>query len=92
MNKSQPTEVFPAEIDRFETQAYIEVLRSNGRKVRVRTFGELGHRLGTPDQRAAKRRRLRKMRMARRANGESRKALMQLHGVDPANIRFVRQR
>jgi hypothetical protein len=74
------------EIDRFETETYVEVLWSNGRKIRFFTFGD--RRTLSADERAQLRRRHRAARTARRANGDRRKALMAQHGIDPANIKF----
>jgi hypothetical protein len=80
------------ELDRTQTRAHIDVLWSNGRKVRIRTFGELDHRPLDPQERAARRRAKRARKVARAAKGNALKARMQQHGLQPRAIRFVRQR
>ena len=77
----------PVELERVETPAYKEILWSNGRRVRFRSFRKLNEPAGDETKRARQRLN-RARRIARRAVGERRKALLKQHGLDPRSLRF----
>ena len=92
MDTERTTKQPAVALDRTETRAYCDVLWSNGRKVRVRTFGELDDRQVSTEERAERVRVKRARKIARRAKGRGLKAKLAQHGITPRGIKFVRQR
>jgi hypothetical protein len=86
--KRAPVPAVPVEIDRRETFGYVEVLHSDGRKTRYRTFGNFDRSPLTPEERHERQRLRRARKRAKRANGTRVRQLLAQHGVDPAAIRF----
>jgi hypothetical protein len=87
MQKPRAT-AHPVELDRVETGAHLEILWSNGRRIRLNTFRNLTTAPPEPAERAARRRRKRARKIARRAKGHRVKALLAQHGLTPETVRF----
>ena len=77
-----------AELDRVETGAYVEVLWSNGQKIRSYAFSNLKRSKCSPAERSSRQRTKRARKVGRRRKGNPLKARLAQHGLTPRTIRF----
>ena len=79
------------ELDRIETHGYVEVLWSNGTRIRSTVFCNLDRARLQPQELAARRRKRRARKRARRRKGDRLKALLTQHGLAWQTLRYLRQ-
>jgi hypothetical protein len=90
-SKSSQQPVERIELDRTEAVGYVEILWSDGRRIRFDNFADFQDEPLGPSERAARAKIKRACKIARRAKGRRLKATLARHGLNPRTIRFLRQ-